>query len=177
MVQVRTIRSRQIGSNPQIGSNLASLREDQAGMSLRAVCALDVAAVRQHVRARDGVRLLLDVAARTMNVPMVCTARSVLMKSREDAGEGLTRDVLLLTHKERDVRTTARCASGAGDESSSCSMERHADGRSCLSVHRDAPRYWLCSSLRGRARCRSLSYVHEQQAGDEADDEPPGVGC
>ena len=44
----------------------------------------------------------------------------------------------------------------------------------CLRVHRDAPRYWLCSSLRGRARCRSLSYVHEQQAGDEADDEPPG---
>ena len=92
----------------------------------------------------------------------------------EYAYEVLTRDVLLLMHKERDVRTTARCASGTGDESSSCSMERHADGRSCLSVHRDAPRCWLCSSLRGRARCRSLSYVHEQQPGDEADDEPPG---
>ena len=104
------------------GPNWASTFEVQVGMSrgpgghVVASCALDVAAVRQHVRARDGVRLLLDVAARTMNVPMVCTARSVLMKSREDAGEGLTRDVLLLMHKERDVRTTARCASGAGDE-------------------------------------------------------------
>ena len=49
----------------------------------------------------------------------------------EYAYEVLTRDVLLLTHKERDMRTTARCASGTVDHSSSCSTERHADGRSC----------------------------------------------